>query len=329
MKKIVVYGAGQIGTCVMAELALHAPSDAVEVVMYAPHNHQRVLGAKLDLDDAAVMAASESGWRFKVTDNPDDFADADAVVVSAGGLPSKEEYLRAEQQGIDDRTVQGKFNIKIMRAFADTMHKCPHAVIFVLSNPVDMMCDIIREMLPTHQVYGLGCWLDTARFRRELWEIIHKENPRLNVSEIKAYIIGHHNDTMFVSAKSVEGLPVSPQQIETALTNTRRRGLFITQTNAKATTPKANNGSYWAPAIMVTDVLQAFVSGELLLPMNRRILPQESAELANFYAQLPCRIANGAVEAVPTELTTSDIANLRNCIETSRANVQKLMEFVK
>ena len=285
MKKIVVYGAGQIGTCVMAELALHASSDAGEVVMYAPHNHQRVLGAKLDLDDAAVMAASESGWRFKVTDNPDDFADADAVVVSAGGLPSKE--------------------------------------------PVDMMCDIIREMLPTHQVYGLGCWLDTARFRRELWEIIHKENPRLNVSEIKAYIIGHHNDTMFVSAKSVEGLSVSPQQIETALTNTRRRGLFIAQTNAKATTPKANNGSYWAPAIMVADVLQAFVSGELLLPMNRRILPQESTELANFYAQLPCRIANGAVEAVPTELTTSDIANLRNCIETSRANVQKLMEFVK
>lgn len=64
MKKIVVYGAGQIGTCVMAELALHAPSDAVEVVMYAPHNHQRVLGAKLDLDDAAVMKAQRGIFTF-------------------------------------------------------------------------------------------------------------------------------------------------------------------------------------------------------------------------------------------------------------------------
>ncbi len=329
MRKIVIYGAGRVGTCLMAELSLHASSDRVEVIMYAPHNSQRLLGAKLDLEDAAVMVAAQSKYHFRITDNPEDFAGAEAVLVSAGGTPSKEDYARAAEQGIDDRTVQGMFNIDIMQAFAQKMQNCPQAVIFVLSNPVDMMCNIIRKLLPTHQVYGLGCWLDTMRFRRELWQLLRPSNSKLSPEDIKSYIIGHHNDTMFVWQKSLEGIPASAQQIAKALQKTRDRGLLITQTAAKASVPQANTGSCWAPALMVSKVLQAFINGKLFLPMNRNILPQESEELAGAYVQLPCLITRKKVKPIPADLTHQDIANLRICLEKSRANAQKLRQFIE
>lgn len=336
MKKIVIYGAGQIGTCVMAQLMTADSTADAEVVMYSPHNHSRVAGAELDLEDACALQGRSSSWHFKATDDVADLSGADVVVVSAGGCPTPEDYKRAAEQGIDDRLVQAMFNIDIMKQFAKDMKNSPKATIFVLSNPVDVLCNVVRNLLPKHQVYGLGCWLDTARFKRELWELLKENgNPNLQLSDVKATIIGHHNGTMFVHEPSVEvqnlktvSLSEMQKMVEQALDKTKGRGLFITNTNAQATTKKLNNGSYWAPAMMVSSLLRAFVKGEATMPLNRQILSEESKELAGSCAQLLCRVGCGTVVPVPMKLTQRDVANLKNCLTEYSEGMQKLQRFI-
>lgn len=337
MKKIVIYGAGRVGTTAALNLMKVETHFKAEIVLYAPHNHKRCEGALMDMEDACAMQNITPRFTFKATSDIADLADADAMVVCSGGLPSREMYADAAQKGIDDRLVQAVYNIDLMKQFAEAAKLSPHAVVFVLTNPVDLMCEVLRGLLPKHQVYGLGCWLDTARFKRELLPELGREFPHLQLSDIDASIIGHHNGTMFLHENSltIDGLPYRfAEKVKLAMERTRGRGLAITETNVQATDKAANNGSYLAPARMVSDVIEAFVCGtvrneRLILPMNRQIFPVDNAELAGKYAQMPCVIMLRAVVAVETPLSPSDVSNMKHCLAVYEQDKEKLKAYMQ
>lgn len=337
MKKIVIYGAGRVGTTAALNLMRVKAQCKADIVLYAPHNHKRCEGALMDMEDACAMQNITPSFAFKATSDVADLADADAMLVCSGGLPSREMYEDAAQKGIDDRLVQAVYNIDLMKRFAEVAKLSPHAIIFVLTNPVDLMCEVLRGLLPEHQVYGLGCWLDTARFRRELLSELSKYFPRQRLSDIKACVIGHHNGTMFLHQKSlvINGLRYRPaEMIEPAIKRTRSRGLAITETNVQAADQTANNGSYYGPARMVSDVIEAFICGRvrderLILPMNRQIYAIENAELAGQYAQMPCAIMRKSVVAVETKLSTSDVANMKHCFDVYDKDKEKLKAYMQ
>lgn len=337
MKKIVIYGAGRVGTTAALNLMRVKAQCKADIVLYAPHNHKRCEGALMDMEDACAMQNITPSFAFKATSDVADLADADAMVVCSGGLSSREMYEDAAQKGIDDRLVQAVYNIDLMKQFAEVAKLSPHAIIFVLTNPVDLMCEVLRGLLPEHQVYGLGCWLDTARFKRELLPLLGKEFPHLQLSDIEASIIGHHNGTMFLHENSltIDGLPYRfANRVEAAMKQTRGRGLAITETNVQATDQTANNGSYYGPARMVSDVIEAFIcgrlsSGRFILPMNRQIYAIENAELAGKYAQMPCAIMRKSVVAVETKLSTSDVANMKHCFDVYDKDKEKLKAYMQ
>lgn len=337
MKKIVVYGAGRVGTTAALNLMKVETHFKAEIVLYAPHNHKRCEGALMDMEDACAMQNITPQFTFKATADVADLAGADAMVVCSGGLPSREMYADAAQKGIDDRLVQAVYNIDLMKQFAEAAKLSPHAVIFVLTNPVDLMCEVLRGLLPEHQVYGLGCWLDTARFKRELLPELSKEFPHLQLSDIEASVIGHHNGTMFLHENSlnIDGLPYRfAEKAELAMKRTKGRGLAITETNVQATDKAANNGSYYGPARMVSDVVEAFICGRvrnerLILPMNRQIFSVDNDELAGKYAQMPCVIMLKAVVAVETKLSPSDVSNMKRCLAVYEQDKEKLKAYMQ
>src|SRR3954453_4783773 len=67
------------------------------------------------------------------------------------------------------------------------------AIIFVVSNPVDILTQLAvqRLGLPWPQVYGLGTMLDTCRFSSLI-----AEELKLASSQVKALILGEHGDSM-------------------------------------------------------------------------------------------------------------------------------------
>src|SRR5207249_3891606 len=85
---------------------------------------------------------------------------------------------------------------------------CPHAIVVVVSNPLDVMCWVTKQVtgFPRERVIGMAGVLDTARYRAFLAEALD-----VSVEDIQAMVLGGHGDTMvpLVSYTTVSGIPVS------------------------------------------------------------------------------------------------------------------------
>ncbi len=332
-KKIAFYGAGRCVINALHDLTGHCYPVLTDVVVYSPHNVKKAEGACMDMRDAHAFWNRGTNVNFKFTSQVSDLDGSDVVFVCTGGSPTPEEYAAAQKQGIDDRLVQGVYNINIMQTFAKHMQKSPDADIFILTNPVDLMSEVVRRLLPAHQVYGMGCYLDTMRFRCEVRDYL-KQAKGIDVclQDIQANIIGLHNGTMFVSEKdfSVHGVPLTKEELSEILDKTRQRGKAITDVNASAPDRAPNNGASWGPGAMVAKIFGA-LNGveELVLPLNRKILSEESVEYGGKYAQLLCRIAQGKVIPEPMSLTAQDLKNLTLCLETYQADAERLKAYMR
>src|SRR2546423_14505170 len=85
---------------------------------------------------------------------------------------------------------------------------CPDAIVLVVSNPLDVMCWVTKQVtaFPRERVIGMAGVLDTARYRAFLAEALD-----VSVEDIQAMVLGGHGDTMvpLVSYTTVSGIPVS------------------------------------------------------------------------------------------------------------------------
>ena len=324
-KKILIYGAGQLGINAMAYILNNRYKGEADVVMYSPHNHKRVEGAIEDLKDACAIDNHFSGWKFKATNDVEDFTGCDLAFFCAGASFTADEYEKAKQNGIDDRMLQASKNIDILKEFCSSVKAyCPKATVFVVTNPVDMMTEIAGKELSDDKVYGLGCYLDSARFRREFFEELQNNGFNTDFDSMKGWILGHHCATMFLDTSSLSfvGMENIEQEklqkmIANALDKTRKRGLTITNINAAAQTKKLNNGAYFAPSVMIADVMVAFVNDEtLILPVNRKIYNEDNLGVVGYRVQMMAKIENNTVMPVFTDLSLDDVGALKYSIDT-------------
>ena len=322
MEKITIYGAGRIGVTVMSNILFTDFSGNAEVIMYSPRNHKRVEGAYMDLSDAQALMEHNSGWNFVATNSTKDIKDSTVVFLCAGDSPTPEEYAEGAKNGIDDRMVQAKKNISILKQFCkDVRDYAPKALVFIVSNPVDMMTEMARIELPKHNVYGLGCYLDSARYRREIYKLLADNGWNGLYKDIQAWVLGHHCGTMFLHEKSFDCARFEGDLSELkakALERTRNRGLEITLVNKSAATPQLNNGAYFAPALMVAQIIKAIVhKEELELPLNRTIDKEDNLDgLVGYQAQLMGLIKDGKVYPQRLEFSENDVRNLKYSIDT-------------
>lgn len=328
MKKLFVYGAGQVGVHAMVYVLNAKVAGAAEVVMYAPHNSKRVEGAIEDIQDAQAMTGQSSDWYFRATSNIRDMKGCDFVFFCAGKFPRPEEYAEAAQRGIDDRLLQAVQNIDILKQFCQEVAQfCPQAKIFIITNPVDVMTQIAREQLPQNEIYGLGCYLDTARFRRIMSELLAEKGLYIAPQNIKAWVLGHHCDTMFLHRASLPQIDyVTEELLATAMERTKARGLQITRINQQAESKKINNGSYFAPAIMMANVMISCVTKtELLLPLNRYIGEEDNLpQMAGKSAQLLAKIKDGKVTPQTLPFALTDVEAMQKSLAGQSKSRQAL-----
>src|SRR5436190_491237 len=85
---------------------------------------------------------------------------------------------------------------------------CPGAIVVVVSNPLDVMCWVTKQVtgFPRERVIGMAGILDTARYRAFLAEALD-----VSVADIQAMVLGGHGDTMvpLISYTTVSGIPVT------------------------------------------------------------------------------------------------------------------------
>src|SRR5437667_4187286 len=122
------------------------------------------------------------------------------VVVITAGLPRSPGMSRDDLVSTNEQIVGS--------VTEEVVSHSPDAVIIVVSNPLDAMCHVAKDVsgFPKERVFGMAGILDTARFRTFIgWE------ARSSVKDVQALVLGGHGDQMVsvVSATTVGGVPLT------------------------------------------------------------------------------------------------------------------------
>jgi malate dehydrogenase len=187
----------------------------------------------------------------------------------------------------------------------EAVERSPDAILVVVSNPLDAMCHVARNVSgwPPERVFGMAGILDTARFRTFIaWE------TGASAKDVTAMVLGGHGDQMVpvVSAATVGGVPltklVAGERIEAMVERTRKGGGEVVEL--------LGTSAWYAPGAAVAQMVDA------VLLDQKRVLPctallEGEYGIDDLYMGVPVKLGAGGVEeVVELELTDAERAAL-------------------
>jgi malate dehydrogenase len=305
-KKLTVVGAGFVGsTC-----AHWAAAKELGDVVLLDVNEGAAKGKALDLFEASPVESFDS--RVVGTADYKDTANSDVVIVTAG-LPRKPGMSR------DDLLAT---NAKIMKAVCQGIKQySPDAVVIVVSNPLDAMAFVAKQVLgfPKERVIGMAGVLDSARFRSFIAEELN-----ISVKDIQAFVLGGHGDTMVPMPRhcSVGGVPLTEMMdgktIDRLVDRTRNGGAEIVKL-------LQTGSAYYAPAASAVQMAEA------ILKDQQRILPCAAFLTGEYgvkdlFVGVLCRLGGKGLEKV-IEVKLNDTE--KKGLDHSVGAVKELVEALK
>lgn len=254
MKVSIIGGGGRVGS--NAAFALQCAGIVSEIHLLDA-NEQMAAGEALDLLHGASIAADQKIY----AGNYDKCADADVIVITAG-LRRKPDESRLD---LINR------NVSLFKQILDSLKGAglkKDAILFVVSNPVDILTRLAIEQLKydPRRVIGLGTQLDTARFR----SLIALETG-LPPTQIKATILGEHGDSMVPiwSTATASGIPLV--KLEDFNAGMQQRIFDRTKTSG-AEAIKLKGGAGWAVALSIAEVIHPIALAQpRVLPVSTQL----------------------------------------------------------
>src|SRR5213083_80986 len=307
LDKITVVGAGNVGATAaqrLAEKELARTIVLVDVIEGIPQGKglDQWESAPIEGFDTRIVGAND--YRLA--------AGSELVVVTAG-------IARKPGMSRDDLV---RTNADIVKQVSQQIKQhCPHAVVLVVSNPLDVMCWVTKEItrFPRERVIGMAGVLDTARYRAFLAEALD-----VSVEDIQAMVLGGHGDTMvpLVSYTTVAGIPVTHFLDGAAL------GKIVERTRnggAEIVSYLKTGSAYYAPSAAVVQMAEAIVRDK------KRVLPcavwlEGEYGLSGMYCGVPCKLGRRGVEQV-IEVTLS--ADEQAALTKSAEAVKETMAAVR
>ena len=307
VNKITVVGAGNVGATTaqrVAEKELANTVVMVDVVEGIPQ------GKGLDQWQSAPIEGFDS--RIIGTNGYDETAGSDVVIITAG-------IARKPGMSRDDLL---NTNAGIVKKVAEQIKATsPSAIVIVVSNPLDVMCYVAKEVtgFPRERVIGMAGVLDTARYRGFLAEALD-----VSVRDIQAMVLGGHGDTMvpLISYTTVSGIPVTQlidkAKLDAIVDRTRNGGAEIVK-------HLKTGSAYYAPSAGAVQMAEAIVNDQ------RRILPcaawlEGEYGMKGLFLGVPCKLGRGGLQKViEVELTADE----RTALAKSAEAVREPMRTVK
>jgi L-lactate dehydrogenase len=274
-EKIVIIGAGHVGSCSAMALARDRVGDEIVLVDIIAEK------AAAQAADVADALAFLDGRPLVRSGSLADCADA-AIVVIAIGMPRQPNTTRLDL--LEDSL------LRLSSLTADLNKIGLGGLVIVITNPVDIVADYVRRKLdlPRGQAFGTGTLLDTARLLRIL-----ATDTSISPASITAFALGEHGDSAMVAFSQAriggQDLAAYPQLDQNSiLLRTRAAGMDII--NGKGST---EFGIGQALAILCRCILRD----------EKRIFPL-SVELQGEYGHsglhcsVPCLVGKKGIEEV-------------------------------
>ncbi len=313
--KVTVVGAGFYGSTTALRLAEY---NLFETVVLTDIVEGKPEGLALDMNQSRSIEGFETkvvgattttdGAGYEATANSD-------VVVITAGLPRKPGMSRMDLIGV---------NAGIVRGVAENIAKhSPHAVLIVVSNPLDEMTALaqIATAFPYNRVMGQAGMLDTARFTNFVAERVGVE-----VGKVKTLTLGSHGETMVPvpSRCTVDGKPLSEilseSEIADLVDRTRNGG-------AEVVALLKTGSAYYAPSAAAARMAKAVIedSGETM-PVCAWVDGQYG--ISGVYLGVEAEIGKSGIrKVVESALTSSEIDALKVAAEAVRAKQADVKEL--
>ena len=307
LNKITVVGAGNVGATTAQRLAEQELARAVVMVDVVEGVPQ---GKGLDQWESAPIEGFDS--RVIGSNGYDETAGSDIVVVTAG-------IARKPGMSRDDLL---NTNAGIVREVSEHVRRSsPDAIIIMVSNPLDVMAYVAKEVtgFPRERVLGMAGVLDTARYRAFLAEALD-----ISVRDIQAMVLGGHGDTMvpLVSYTTVSGIPVTQlldrAKLDAIVDRTRTGGAEIVKY-------LKTGSAYYAPSSAAVQMCDAIAYD------RKRILPcaawlEGEYGMSELFLGVPCKLGRRGLEQIlEVELTDEE----RSALEQSANAVREPMAAVR
>jgi malate dehydrogenase len=307
VNKITVVGAGNVGATTAQRIAEKELARTVVMVDVAEGIPQ---GKGLDQYQSAPVEGFDT--RVVGSNGYDETAGSEVVVITAG-------IARKPGMSRDDLL---NTNAGIVRSVSEQIRATsPDAVVIVVSNPLDVMCYVAKEVtgFPRERVIGMAGVLDTARYRAFLAEAMD-----VSVRDIQAMVLGGHGDTMvpLVSYTTVSGIPVTQllakDKLDAIVDRTRNGGAEIVK-------HLKTGSAYYAPSSGAVQMVESIVRDQ------RRVLPcaawlQGEYGMRDLYLGVPCKLGRGGLlQVLEVELTAEE----RDALEKSAQAVREPMAAIQ
>jgi malate dehydrogenase len=303
MSKVTIVGAGNVGaTC--ANVLAHM--DVTNEIILLDIAGDMARGKALDTWQQAPI--DEYSTRLKGTDNYQDTAGSDIVIITAG-VPRKPGMSRDDLISTNAKIVSG--------VTKSILEYTPDPIIIVVSNPLDVMTYAAQKSsgLPTAKVMGMAGILDTARYRAFLAEA-------LNVSpkDIQAMLLGGHGDTMVPLPRytTVSGIPVTELIDDATLNAIVER----TKVGGGELVKLMGTSAWYAPGAAAAQMAAAILKDEnRIFPCCIRMEGQHG--LNGVYVGVPVKLGKGGIKQIIELKLNADETALLNA---SAAAVKTVMD---
>ncbi len=303
LDKITVVGAGNVGATAaqrLAEKQLARTVVMLDVVEGLPQGKalDQWQSGPIEGFDTRVLGANDYGAS----------AGSQLVVVTAG-------IARKPGMSRDDLV---RTNTGIVKQVAQQIARhCPEAIVVVVSNPLDVMCWVTKQVtgFSRERVIGMAGVLDTARFRAFLAEALD-----VSVEDIDAMVLGGHGDTMvpLISHTTVSGIPVTQLldrgTLDKIVQRTRDGG-------AEIVAHLKTGSAFYAPSAAVVQMVEAIVLDK------HRLLPcaawlEGEYGLSGMYVGVPCKLGRrGLEQVIEIELEAGERAALQASADAVKATM--------
>lgn len=303
MPKILIIGAGAVGGFAAAVMA----RKQLGTVYLYDTVEDLAVGKAMDINQASPYLATDT--RVIGCHSLEGIEAIDVVVITAGF---------ARKAGMT-RLDLLQMNLDVMKSLGETIvSKFPHAKVLVVTNPVDILTWYLKKLWPEMNVFGLGCSLDTMRFRYFIAEAVDG-----SIDCARGIVVGMHNETMvpLVNHATVGGVPIrrilDNEVISDIVRKTRNAGTTITQR-------LKNHSGYYAAAHVITQIVESMVFNRLgTFPLS--VYCNGEYGYDDICLALPSVVGQDGIKRIlQVELDEEEKVALQHCADVIRDAVVKI-----
>lgn len=296
MARLGIIGSGNVGANTAFFLA---EGGSCDVLLYDVKEGTSE-GKALDIMEAAPIRLYRNS--LGGTDDIEDLKDFEILFITAGSV-RKPDMKREDLF---------KENAELIKDLAGKVAELsPESVVVIVTEPIDMITTLfVRESgFPRNRVLGLGCNLDSTRFRY----LISRE---LNVSmeNVTALAIGRHSDAMIILPEysNVSGVPLGQllprDKIDALMEQTVNAGDLIVNMAQRAS-------AYYAPSSAAAEVIDAIHRNQRRIFSVSHVLEGQYG-LSGMALSLPAIIGSqGIVKTLLPSLNKDQEEKLRRSAE--------------